>query len=103
MITSGCVYKFYDLRRWYCQHIIFKINTYDDHDALEGVKQGTLSESCEPLKAELPDDECRCAAYLFHYINEKDHVVVKNLLINWLPDAAEEKVCEARTWHTIDI
>jgi hypothetical protein len=82
MITSGCVYKFYDLRRWYCQHIIFKINTYDDHDAL--------------------DDECRCAAYLFHYVNEKDHVVVKNLLINWLPDAAEEKVCEARTWHTID-
>ena len=56
MITSGCVYKFYDLRRRYCQHIIFKINTYDDHDALEGVKQGTLSESCEPLKAELPDD-----------------------------------------------
>jgi hypothetical protein len=92
MITSGCVYKFHDLRRWYCQHIIFKINTYGDCDALEGVKQGTGIEGCEPLKAELPDDECRCAAYLFHYINEQERVVVKNLLINWLPDAAEEKV-----------
>ena len=92
MITSGCVYKFYDLRRWYYQHIIFKINTYEDRDALEGVKQGTLTEGCEPLKAELPDDECRCAAYRFHYINEQKRVVVKNLLINWLPDAAGEKV-----------
>jgi hypothetical protein len=94
MITSGCVYKFYDLRRWYFQHIIFKINTYDDHDALEGVKlnQGTRTEGCEPLKAELPDDECRCAAYLFRYLNEQKRLVVKNLLISWLPDAAKEKV-----------
>jgi hypothetical protein len=95
MITSGCVYKFYDLRRWYFQHIIFKINTYDDHDALEGVKlkQGTTrTEGCEPLKAELPDDECRCAAYLFRYVNEQKRLVVKNLLINWLPDGAMEKV-----------
>jgi hypothetical protein len=92
MITSGCVYKFYDLRRWYYQHIIFKINTYEDRNALEGVKHGTLTEGCEPLKAGLPDDECRCAAYRFHYINEQKRVVVKNLLINWLPDAAGEKV-----------
>jgi hypothetical protein len=93
MITSGCVYKFDDLRRWYCQRIIFKINTYEDRNALEGVSQGTTpTEDCEPFKAELPDDECRCAAYLFHYVNEHERIVVKNLLINWLPDAAKEKV-----------
>jgi len=92
MITSGCVYKFYDLRRWYYQHIIFKINKYDDRNALEGVQQTAYTEDCGLLKAELPDDECRCAAYLFHYMNEQKRVVVKNLLINWLPDAAKEKV-----------
>lgn len=92
MITSDCVYKFDDLRRWYCQHVIFKINTYEDLNALEGVDQGTRTEDCESLKAELPTDECRCAAYLFHYVNEHERLVVKNLLINWVPDAAKEKV-----------
>jgi hypothetical protein len=55
MITSGCVYKFYDLRRWYFQHIIFKINTYDDHDALEGVKAANRSKpSCPTTNAVVP-------------------------------------------------
>lgn len=93
MITSGCVYKFDDLRHWYCQHIIFKINTYEEKKALEGVNQGTRIDDCESLKAELPNDECRCAAYLFHYIDENKRLIVKNMLINWSPDAAEEKVC----------
>ena len=96
MITSGCVYKFDDLRRWYCQHVIFKINTYEEHNALEGVDQGARSDNCESLKTELPDDECRCAAYLFHYVNEHKRVIVKNLLINWSPDAAEGKVRSRR-------
>lgn len=59
---------------------------------LEAVKQGDRTEDFEPFKGELPDDQCRCAAYLFHYVHDTKRHIVKELLINWAPDGATKEV-----------